>query len=252
MTGDAGSMPAGGMTAAVGCGGVDVTHGEREMVSGHENHDDDECPRCKLRRMLTRALTGRHRKRFASLLRYQLEDATRMVKAVGEIATVEAKDSFQHSKNSILVDTAVEELILACDRVYQVADGDENAPAGTMPAGRYWVGDLCYVLDAEDWSHLPCGDGLYELADGRTIAKFSTVHGDGTYGDDIGNEYAVDSGTIGCILAGDIRKPDAWTSGGAFVTSATSFAPRRLMPSGADAGVLLLAGVRVHLDDDDE
>lgn len=223
------------------------------MVSGHENHGDDECPRCKLRRMLARSLTGRHRKRFASLLRYQLEDATRMVMAVGKTATVDAGDSFQHLGDSILVDKTVEELILVCDRVYQVADGDEPSPAGTMPAGRYWVGDLCYVLDAEDWSQLPHpGDGLFELPDGRTVAKFSTVHGDGTYGDDFGNEYAVDSGTIGCILSGDIRRADAWTSGGAFVTSASSFAPRRLMPSGADAGALLLAGVRVRLDDDDE
>jgi hypothetical protein len=122
----------------------------------------------------------------------------------------------------------------------------------TMPAGRYWVGDLCYVLHdawSEAWQY---GDGVHTLPDGRRIAKFSTLHGDGIYDDDQGNEYGVDSGSLGCILAADIRDSSAHTELGVFVTAADAFTPRRTYPAGAspsfDAGVLHMAGVRIHLD----
>lgn len=124
----------------------------------------------------------------------------------------------------------------------------EDHDAGTMPAGRYWVGDLCYVLDGEDWSHIHGGDGLYELGDGRHVASFSTIHGDGAYSDQLGNEYAVDSGTLGCILASDIRKDEPWTEGGAFVTTSAAFKPMRVRPGNADGGLLRIAGVEIQLD----
>lgn len=129
---------------------------------------------------------------------------------------------------------------------------------GTMPAGRYWVGDLCYVLD-DVWDEVwRLCDGVHTLADGRRVAIFSTVHGDGIYDDDDGNEYAVDSGSLGCILADDIRDTSASDDLGAFVTTADPFTPRRTYPAGSspwsDGGVLHMAGVQIQLDheaDDD-
>lgn len=146
----------------------------------------------------------------------------------------------------------VVELIGTCDRVHQAPEGSGDAQCETMSAGRYWVGDLCYVLrDAwhEAWQ---LDDGAHTLSDGRRIAKFRTVHGDGIYDDDQGNEYPVDSGSLGCILADDIRDASADTECGAFVTVTAPFAPRRTYPAvaspGCDGGVLHLAGVQIQLD----
>lgn len=79
----------------------------------------------------------------------------------------------------------------------------------TMPAGTYWVGDLCYVL-GDDWDEVcklyfdfesDTGNtgGEFTLRDGRRFAMYSTSFGDGTYNDQVGRSYCVDSGTLGCI-----------------------------------------------------
>lgn len=86
----------------------------------------------------------------------------------------------------------------------------------TMPAGRYYIGDLCYVMH-DEWSE--CCDlffppnhrsgrgveGEFTLRDGRRFASFGTACGDGIYQSSIGTEHAVDSGSIGCIRVQDIR-----------------------------------------------
>ena len=101
----------------------------------------------------------------------------------------------------------------------------------TMPAGKYYIGDLCYVMhDAWDEAcelffppgHLPRGvEGEFTLKDGRRFASFSTAHGDGTYCSSIDTEHSVDSGSIGCIRAEDIRDkeytPEFLLKLGAFV-----------------------------------
>jgi hypothetical protein len=83
----------------------------------------------------------------------------------------------------------------------------------TMPAGKYYIGDLCYVMDTEEWREL-CNiiikeprilDGEFELPDGRKFAIYGTAHGDGEYYDQYGHTYSVDAGSIGCILMSDIR-----------------------------------------------
>jgi hypothetical protein len=85
----------------------------------------------------------------------------------------------------------------------------------TMPAGRYYIGDLCYVMHPE-WDeccelffppgHPPRGvEGEFTLKDGRRFASFSTAYGDGTYSSNTGTSHSVDSGSIGCIRAEDIR-----------------------------------------------
>lgn len=79
-------------------------------------------------------------------------------------------------------------------------------------SGEYYVGDLCVVMNEEEWSEV-CdlldirGDGVHELSNGKRIGIFYTEHGDGEYFDQNGNVYGVDSGTIGCILASEIDTP---------------------------------------------
>lgn len=80
-----------------------------------------------------------------------------------------------------------------------------------MKAGTYYVGDLCYVLH-DEWDEV-CQltingnraiGGEFNLKDGRRFAMYNTMYGDGTYHDQQGKEYWVDSGSIGCILMRDI------------------------------------------------
>ena len=85
----------------------------------------------------------------------------------------------------------------------------------TMPAGKYYVGDLCYVLH-DEWDECcnlffanrkdqGCNEGEFNLRDGRRFASFNTAYGDGGYFDEQGREYSVDSGGIGCIRLVDIN-----------------------------------------------
>ena len=82
----------------------------------------------------------------------------------------------------------------------------------TMPAGTYYVGDLCYVMTDEEWDEVcnitiagnDCLEGEFEMPDGRRFAILGTAWGDGTYNSNVGTEHAVDSGTIGCIALKDI------------------------------------------------
>ena len=82
-----------------------------------------------------------------------------------------------------------------------------------MQAGKYYVGDLCYVLDDDEWDQVCArtiqgksfADGEFELDDGRKFAIYGTSWGDGGYQDYYGNEYSVDSGSIGCIKLEDIK-----------------------------------------------
>lgn len=84
----------------------------------------------------------------------------------------------------------------------------------TMPAGKYYVGDLCYVMH-EEWDEVcslffagrtdhGCNQGEFNLKDGRRFVSYNTAWGDGTYCDQFGNRYGVDAGLIGCIRVEDI------------------------------------------------
>jgi hypothetical protein len=70
----------------------------------------------------------------------------------------------------------------------------------TFPAGRYVIGDLCY-RDQDDWDQMIDSiDGkVHKLSDGRQYVIMNTAYGDGSYLDQYGNEYWVDSGTIGIM-----------------------------------------------------
>lgn len=82
-----------------------------------------------------------------------------------------------------------------------------------MPSGKYYVGDLCYVMSDEEWTEFcdltikgrDCIDGEFTFKDGRRFATYGTKWGDGEYGDQYGNRYCVDAGLIGCIRVEDIR-----------------------------------------------
>ena len=157
-------------------------------------------------------------------------------------------------------DAAVRDALLKPTATPLARTRDAVATAAMMPAGLYWVGDLCYVLGTAWDSVWRLPDGVHTLHDGRCIAMFSTVHGDGTYRDEQFREYSVDSGSLGCILAAEVRRADVFSGRaagelGEFVTAAEPFTPRRSYPPGswsqADGGVLELAGVRIHLDHGD-
>jgi hypothetical protein len=77
-----------------------------------------------------------------------------------------------------------------------------------LTAGVYWIGDLCYVL-GNRWDEF-CAltieghnvkEGAFTMADGTQFITFGTAYGDGLYYDQEGNEYPVDAGLIGCVLA---------------------------------------------------
>ena len=87
-----------------------------------------------------------------------------------------------------------------------------------MPAGDYYIGDLCYVMH-EEWDEVcslffkgntngRCNQGEFVLKDGRRFACYNTRWGDGEYRDQFNNRYLVDSGCIGCILVSDIVEMD--------------------------------------------
>lgn len=87
-----------------------------------------------------------------------------------------------------------------------------------MPAGKYYIGDLCYVMH-DVWDEVcnlmfptpMCApvDGEFTLKDGRRFAVYSTKYGDGLYPSNIGKNLSVDAGIIGCIKVEDIRDPEA-------------------------------------------
>lgn len=81
----------------------------------------------------------------------------------------------------------------------------------TMLSGKYWIGDLCYVMH-DEWKEV-CEliinehtvlDGEFNLKDGRRFAIYSTAYGDGSYNTNVGTILGVDSGSIGCIKLEDI------------------------------------------------
>lgn len=85
-----------------------------------------------------------------------------------------------------------------------------------MPAGQYYVGDLCYVMHPQwdEFCNLTISgnavhDGEFELANGVRFATFCTLYGDGCYEDEDGNSYPVDAGLIGCIRVEDIKDSEA-------------------------------------------
>lgn len=85
-----------------------------------------------------------------------------------------------------------------------------------MPAGRYFIGDLCYVMHPQwdEFCHLTLSgnsvlNGVFQLENGVRFASLSTKFGDGCYEDETGGSYPVDAGLIGCIRVEDISDETA-------------------------------------------
>jgi len=79
-----------------------------------------------------------------------------------------------------------------------------------MPAGTYYVGDLCYLLTEKTdqvYDDLVSGfdndSKAVDIKAGRrkVFSAFyaSTSYGDGQYSDNIGNKYSVDAGILGVV-----------------------------------------------------
>jgi len=102
-----------------------------------------------------------------------------------------------------------------------------------MPAGKYYIGDLCYVMSDAEWDEFcsltitdhQCLDGEFQFKDGRRFATYGTKWGDGGYKSNIGTTHSVDAGLIGCIRVEDIRanKYDNLEELGAIVEFETDF-----------------------------
>ena len=85
-----------------------------------------------------------------------------------------------------------------------------------MQPGTYYVGDLCYVL-GNQWDEL-CdiilNDEETDIRQGEftlnniPFAIYNTKYGDGVYLDDDQSEYAVDSGSIGCVAIEHVSQED--------------------------------------------
>jgi hypothetical protein len=82
-----------------------------------------------------------------------------------------------------------------------------------MKAGKYYVGDLCYVMTDDEWTEFcnltikenDCLDGEFSFADGRKFATYGTKYGDGLYPSSNDKMISVDAGLIGCFAVEDIR-----------------------------------------------
>lgn len=85
-------------------------------------------------------------------------------------------------------------------------------------AGKYYIGDPCYVFSREDWDEL--GDqtdwfnktNLVEFR-GHTLFAAHTAYGDGSYEDNEGYVYPVDAGLIGIVPIELVSKPEGLESG---------------------------------------
>lgn len=71
-----------------------------------------------------------------------------------------------------------------------------------MKKGKYFIGDPCYVI--EEWDDF-LSDYLFKESgeegtfQDKNVWANNTSYGDGLYNDNVGNNYPVDSGTIGVI-----------------------------------------------------
>ncbi|NCU31719.1 MAG: hypothetical protein EOM23_02020 [Candidatus Moranbacteria bacterium] len=85
-------------------------------------------------------------------------------------------------------------------------------PEWLLEHGKYWIGDLCYVLKSK-WGKIieaividnRVEDGFFKLPDGTEFVMFGTKYGDGNYSSSICVDFSVDSGTIGIVPFDQIK-----------------------------------------------
>lgn len=131
-----------------------------------------------------------------------------------------------------------------------------------MPAGNYYVGDLCYVLH-DEWDEVceltikgnRCLDGEFVLKDGRRFATYGTALGDGEYRDQYGKKYGVDAGLIGCILLSDVDQTNDsnFLHGGQVIEFPYDFTTQGGRADDPDwDGVIRFGSVMIETDPDDD
>lgn len=84
-----------------------------------------------------------------------------------------------------------------------VVEQDSNV----LPAGKYYVGDLCYLLPERIYEQYVCDSGkeeaVVEITAPRRLPFLAfynhTAYGDGIYRDNFKNQYGVDAGLIGVV-----------------------------------------------------
>lgn len=87
-----------------------------------------------------------------------------------------------------------------------------TAITNNFEPGTYWIGDLCYVLQADEWDDLMIQTSLAEEAvveiRGFKVGYCGTAFGDGVYMDEERNLYPVDSGSIGIVPLERVKVSD--------------------------------------------
>lgn len=89
--------------------------------------------------------------------------------------------------------------------------GNKMAFVYDIPAGTYYIGDLCYALSDDIYDNIFGGtgycSGIYEeKATKRLFLVANTAYGDGEYPGSDGNNFAVDAGIIGICSASLVEK----------------------------------------------
>lgn len=116
----------------------------------------------------------------------------------------------------------------------------------TLPAGKYFVRNPCYVYPEDKWDEYYSkigGDGGVLTIDGHQMCAFSTKCGDGCYADYELNDYPVDSGLIGATpyTVGDGQSGDYLV-----VEFKEDF------ECSSDDGLLKLGLISIDTDDEDD
>jgi hypothetical protein len=79
----------------------------------------------------------------------------------------------------------------------------------TLPPGKYYIGDPCYIFDAETWTRI-CDtfiNGEIVEIDGVKCWSHGTMHGDGEFQDQNGNTFGIDSGMFAAVPIELINNP---------------------------------------------
>jgi hypothetical protein len=87
--------------------------------------------------------------------------------------------------------------------------------------GKYYIGDLCYVINNENWDKLlndtEYFQNEYQEFKGQQIFACSTVYGDGIFYDNNDTSYPVDAGILG-IMPYDLIDDKKGIKNGSVVT----------------------------------
>jgi len=128
-----------------------------------------------------------------------------------------------------------------------------------LPEGKYFVGDLVYVLDEDNgyvWGDvvektnvfgLTRGvkkDGGYFTYHGVRFFTSSTMYGDGVYSDNYDREYPVDSGMIGCFPL-EALGPNPIISNGHIVNFNRAFTCKTIKRD----GMIEIGHIQIETDD---